>query len=108
MSGRQLQVEKTGPLSHLLNLAARKLKVWVQNPLHLFGKTQGVLEEWGAGEASRELEPFPRQPSGDRPGWRWGRAGRNRGHWLKQTLRLACSVNPSPHLADQLTVLPRG
>ena len=83
MSGRQLQVEKTGPLSHLLNLAARKLKVWVQNPLHLFGKTQGVLEEWGAGEASRELEPFPRQPSGDRPGWRWGRAGRNRGHWLE-------------------------
>lgn len=72
MSGRQLQVEKTGPLSHLLNLAARKLKVWVQNPLHLFGKMQGVLEEWGAGEASRELEPFPRQPSGDRLGWRWG------------------------------------
>lgn len=91
MSGRQLQVE-----SHLLNPAARKLKVWVQNPLHLFGKKQGVLEEWGA--ASRELEPFPRQPSGDRPGWRWGRAGRNRGHWLEQTLRLACFPQPFPTL----------
>lgn len=86
-----------GPLN-LLNLAARKMKVWVQNPLHLFGKTREVLEEWAAGEASRELEPFPTQPPGDRPGWWGGRAGRNRGHWLEQTLRLACCPQPFPTL----------